>query len=471
MKTLTHSDLLQIFHRRDPRYDGRFYIGVKTTKIYCRPICSAKPKDENILFFKSSAEAEILGYRPCLRCHPDIGPGTRLHFGTGHSVSRALKLMEKNGGEDLNIESLAESVGMTDRHLRRLFEEHLGASPIEILQTQRLHLAKQLVQQSSQPMTDIAFAVGFKSIRRFNEAYADRFHCSPSKHRKSQSASGENLQLRLAIRKPYDWQTVLAYLKRHEAFGIEQVQESLYRRFVPEKLGFGVIEVSYPLNQSYLDVHLKNISLSQVKPILSQLRHLLDADHNPEHLAGNKNLSRSGIRVPGSFDSFETVVSIILSQLVSTDQAKQKLKTFIQSYGKKIGDFQGQDVFSFPHPQKIQNAVVEEIGITKVKASAIREVARMFHEGWDLSLSSNVDKCRQQLLAVKGIGPWTVEMIAMRCLGDGDAFPSGDLIIQRALKAKKIDESKWKSLRAYLTHLTWRDEARNFSKIKRKKSV
>lgn len=446
----------RIIQRRDPRFDGRFYFGVKTTKIYCRPVCPAKPKPENILIFKSSTEAENSGFRPCLRCRPDLAPGSKFFEGTGNTVSRALVLMDQVD-EELSIEELSSKLGVTDRHLRRLFDEHLGASPVEIMIANRLHLARALITQTNQSISSIAFASGFKSLRRFNEAFKKLYQCSPSEFRKTKPKASKEFVLNLPLIGPYDFKQVLSYLKRHEAYGIERVEKNEYRRYIPSGKGFGTIVVRPDKRGDSFHIEIHDLSLTEIRSAMRKLRSLFDLDHNPNHLPKSKSLKPAGIRVPGSFDEFEVAVSIILSQLVSTDQAKLKLKQLIQKFGKKIGMDQNEEVWKFPLPQDLINAPVEEIGLTKVKSEAIRILARALSaKDLDLRAGTPMEETRKKLLDMRGIGPWTVEMIAMRCLGDSDAFPKNDLIIQRVLE--KIDmQQEWISSRAYLTHCLWRD--------------
>lgn len=429
-------DFKSIIKRRDPRYDGRFYFGVKTTKIYCRPVCPAKPKPENMVFFKSQSEAEANGYRPCKRCYSDLAPGSKLLEGTASTVSRALKMIDHSAGEDLSVEILAEKLGMTDRHLRRLFEEHLGASPVEIMITKRLHLARQLLTETKSPVAEIAFAVGFQSLRRFNEAFRKLYHVPPTEFRKSNTAA-KGLKLKLLVRAPYDWKTMMAFLDRHTTFGQEIVENNSYTRFI----GSGSATVTYN-GKNELEVVLKDIPVSETKNVLMRLKNLFDVTHTPDLVP----VKSKGIRIPGAYDEFETAVSIIVGQLISTSQAKQKMKMLVETFGLD--------------PKVLMKAEIEKIGMTKIKAGAIRELSRLVLKGEiDLTRTANLEETRKQLLAVKGIGPWTVEMIAMRCLGDSDAWPANDLIIARAIKLKLEKENNWSTFRGYLTHYLWREYA------------
>ncbi len=454
MDGLSTEDLIKIISRRDARYDGRFYFGVKTTRIYCRPVCPAQPKPKNILIFRSPSEAEKEGYRPCLRCRPDAAPGSKILQGTANSVTRALRLIEESSLEELDVQILAEKVGMTDRHLRRLFEEHLGASPVEILVTKRLHLAKQLLLETPTSVTEIALASGFKSVRRFNEAFKNLYRTTPTQVRATAGKVQDEFILSLPVRRPFDWEYVLAYLSRHETYGIEKVTADFYTRYVPQAKGYATVIVTYDKKSSALKVRLQDLAMSQVRGVLNSLRQLFDTEHNPEHLQNKK-----GVRVPGCFDAFEIAISIILSQLVSTAHAKTKLKELVCRYGKKLDE--REEVYAFPTPEVLSQARIEDIGVTKTKAQAIRALSSEIATG-KISLSASADLAltRKKLLDIHGIGPWTVEMIAMRCLGDCDAFPANDLIVARALQSKTISPEKWTSFRGYLVHTLWKESAK-----------
>lgn len=447
VEKLSETDFKKIIRRRDPRYDGRFYFGVKTTRIYCRPVCPARPKPENILIFRSSAEAERAGYRPCKRCRPDTAPGSVFHGGTANTVGRALRLIGETPGDDLDVERLATSLGITDRHLRRLFDEQLGASPVEIMITKRLHLAKQLLAETDKPVTEIAFSAGFRSVRRFNEAFKQRYQVPPGALRGTPFRGEGALALKLAVRAPYDWPTVIGYLRRHETVGLERVTDNEYLRHLGAGKKIGSVRVRFAGN--HLAVTLVDVPLTEVRGVLARVRVLFDTDHNPAHLP----LVRDGIRVPGAFDPFEVAVSIILGQLVSTAQAKAKQQALVEKFGTRLTD----GIFSFPSPAWLRDAPVEEIGITRGKAHAIRELARLVAAREISFGAADPARTLARLAKVKGIGPWTLSMIAMRCLHDADAFPANDLIIARALKARLVAEDEWRSSRAYLTHFVWRD--------------
>jgi len=468
MKDLNDDALKAIIARRDRRFDGRLYFGVKTTRIYCRPVCPAKAKPENILIFRSPSEAENHGYRPCLRCHPDVAPGSRLLDGTMKTVSRALRIIHDSADENLNVESLACTLGVTDRHLRRLFDEHLGASPIEIMITQRLHFAKQTLQETALPVAEVAFASGFRSLRRFNEAFKSRYHSTPTEFRRRRGvASDDRVSLKIPIRLPYDWDTLLTFLKRHETYGIELIGGDTYRRFIPQGNTFGSVVIAHRPKQDYLSAQFIDVPLTEIRFVLARIKTLFDTDHNPANMPVTKPLEPRGIRVPASFDPFETAVSIILSQLVSTTNAKALLRRLVEQFGQKIGEFSGQPVFAFPSPAVLATAKVEKVGMTQTRAAAIRELAKAVLAG-AINFKAPMDfaVAERKHLGIKGIGPWTAAMVSMRCLGNPDAFPELDLIVRRALASNLVNPSQWATSRAYLTHCLWRDYGQTLTKTK-----
>lgn len=462
MKTLTTREIAKILTRRDARYDGRLYFGVTTNGIYCRPICPARPKPENVRTFRSLSEAERAGFRPCLRCRPDFAPGSALFEGTASTISRALRLIDASD-EELSVAALAEKLGMTDRHLRRLFDEHLGSSPVEILQSHRLHFAQRLLRESSRPVSEIALASGFKSLRRFNEVFRELYRRTPSSFRGSKSTTAAALELSLAARKPYDAAMVFDYFVRHEIHGVEIAGKDSYTRFLRGAGGPGLVSVAWDGRNSVFRVRLEGIALTEARPVLNRLRHLLDTDHNPVDLP--KDGRRRGLRVPGAFDGFETAVTIVLGQLVSTEQARAKVRALVETYGEKAGVIDGRPVFYFPTPEALKDAPLEKLGMPRTRAGALRELARLTAAGeLELSRAADLEATRAKLLAIRGIGPWTVEMIAMRCLGDPDAYPGGDLIIRRAVEAGLGNPDEWSSSRAYFAQAIWKDFALSLSK-------
>ena len=485
MEQLDTETLYQALSSRDARYDGRFYVGVTTTGIYCRPICPARPKKENVRFFRSKAEAEKAGFRPCLRCRPDLSPTSIQWQGTAAVVARAFGMINRGDADGTSLSGLAGRLGMTDRHLRRLFREHLGASPMEIAISRRLHLARQLLSQTRLSITDIALASGFNSLRRFNDAFLTTYRRNPSDFRKESveaALAADTITLRIPYIDRYDWDTLIRYFARHEVYGVDAIDADCYLRHLKTPGGESFVRVAHLEASRSLQVTLKICDFSEVRQLIDTIRCVFDVDHNPlqievppgcpdavqAFLAG-----QAGVRVPGAFDPFETAVSVILGQLVSTAQGRLNLRKLVQSYGEKsrIPHHPRLSHF-FPTPAVLASADLTALGFTRTRANAIKELALACLSGTlDLSRSCDLPRTRKELLGIKGIGPWTVELIALRCLGDTDAFPASDLIINRALEAYRFLPEQFSPWRSYLTLALWKTQAITLSKTPARKKI
>lgn len=471
--------LYKIVCARDKRYDGRFYCGVHTTGIYCRPICPARPKIESITFYRSATEAENAGFRACLRCRPDLAPHSAQWNGTAALVGRALSMISRGEADDVSLDHLANKLGVSDRHLRRLFEEHVGASPIEVATSKKLHLAKQLLTQSNLSITDVAFASGYQTIRQFNHAFKDKFQMAPSLIRKSNEQlldkNSNFIQVELPVIQPFDWEHIFGFLKNHHAEGVESFTNGRYQRNFSFEKTIGAIEVEYEPKKKQLSAKLALSDPAHLRFAIEKVRDLFDVRLNPHAHLQDLKLKDSiakcyknelGLRIPGAWESFETAIGIVLGQLVSVEQARFKVKRLVDTFGTKISN----PVFNncthlFPSPSALANASLKDMGITKVREHAIRELSRQVLENkMDLSRSADIEKTRSQLLAIKGIGPWTTEMIAMRCLGDTNAFPVSDLIIKRALQHHKKEKGDWSPWNAYIALTLWKKYATTLSK-------
>jgi AraC family transcriptional regulator of adaptative response / DNA-3-methyladenine glycosylase II len=440
--------LYQALLSRDKRFDGRFYVGVRTTGIYCRPVCPARPLLKNVQFYRSAAEAETEGFRPCLRCRPDLSPSVPLFQGTGAIVQRALRLIFEGAADAESLPRLADRLGITDRHLRRLFTEHVGAAPVDVAASKRLHLARLLLSQTRLRVTEIAFAAGFQSIRRFNQAFRDRYGRAPRDFRRNADVRGDGLVVELAVLEPYDWDAQLAFLARHATPGVERVADGAYERLLP---GGGYVRVSRA--KGALRVALDGIDTNRLRDALERVRHLFDVDHNPAMIAAPAR----GLRVPGAFDGFETAVTIVLGQLVSVAGARGTAGKLVAKFGAKPGVV-GELTHTFPTPASLAEADFAGIGLTKAKAGAIRALARAVLAGEiELSRAAPLEATRAKLLALPGFGPWTTEMIALRCLGDTDAFPAKDLVVARALQSRRVQPDGWRPWRGYLTLWLWKN--------------
>lgn len=457
---------------RDPRFDGKFFTGVKTTGIYCRPICPAKtPQRKNVRFFACAAAAEEAGFRPCMRCRPETSPGTPAWAGTSASVSRALRLIESGVLDGGGVDELAGRLGMTARHLRRLFDEHLGASPVALAQARRVHFARTLLDDTSLPVTQVALASGFTSVRRFNDVFRRTFGRSPSDVRRRRAArnDGEPLTLRLAVRAPFDWSRMLAFIAPRAIGGVESVGDGLYRRTVVFGEDVGTVTVGYADERLVLTVdpalalHLQTIG--------TRVRRLFDAGADPvtisAHLGADPMLRPlverfPGTRVPGAWDGFETSVRAILGQQVSVKGATTLASRLVAKYGTPLDDGR----YLFPDPGRLARARLETIGLPGTRARALRAFAGAVAAGrLTFATGAGLDETVETLQRLPGFGPWTAHYLAMRVYGEPDAFPSGDLALQRAMRARDngLDSERrllaraepWRPWRAYATMLLW----------------
>jgi AraC family transcriptional regulator of adaptative response / DNA-3-methyladenine glycosylase II len=317
---------------RDARFDGRLFVGVKTTGIYCRPICPARtPKRENVRFFPSAAAAQMAGFRPCLRCRPETSPDSGAWRGSSSTVSRALSLIEDGALDEAGVDALAERLGVGERQLRRLFQRRLGASPIAVAQNRRIHLAKQLIHETSLPMTQVALAAGFGSVRRFNETFQQLFGRPPASLRRTHAPADATapVSLHLAYRPPYDWNGILDFLSLRAIPGVERVEANAYVRTIALDGEQGLIRVE-PADRNRLKVSVQFGKLSLLPSIIARVRRVFDLAADPVAIAAHLSqdpvlaplvAARPGLRVPGAWDGFELAVRAILGQQITVTAA------------------------------------------------------------------------------------------------------------------------------------------------------
>ena len=474
----------EVFERarrsRDARFDGQFYIGVRTTGIYCRPICPANtPNSENVTFFPTAAAASEAGYRPCLRCRPECAPGTAAWSGTSTTVRRGLRLIANGVLDDSNVEDLATRLGVTSRHLRRLFTRHLGASPLAVAHTQRLHFAKQLIDQTRLPMQDIAVAAGYGSIRRFNDSFVKTYGRSPRDLRRAGDAANAAdpdtvLTVRLPCRAPFDWAPLLAFFAARAIPGVESIDGDSYRRTVSIDGQPGVIEVRQDRGNLSLAMH--GVGTQNIFAVVQRCREIFDLDAPMQEiapvLAQDAVLERllrgnPGVRVPGAWDGFELAVRAILGQQISVKAATTIAGRIVKAYGEPVqsNGFSGL-THLFPAPERLARARFNNIGITGSRAATLRRLAQAVASG-SLSFDVSQDPAafRESLLAIPGIGEWTAQYVAMRALKNPDAFPAADLGLLRAfdrpdrprLRPAELEEMSqaWRPWRAYAALLLW----------------
>jgi AraC family transcriptional regulator of adaptative response / DNA-3-methyladenine glycosylase II len=439
---------LAAFLGRDRRFAGRFYAGVTTTRVYCRPGCPAPlPKPGNVRFFPCAAAAEEAGFRACRRCRPETAPGTPAWAGTSTTVARALRQIEAGAADSAPLGALAARLGVGERHLRRLFGEHLGASPLAVARTRRLHFARRLLDDTSLRMSDVALAAGYSSVRRFNEAMRAAFGAPPRELRRAAATDrpAAGILLRLPFRPPLDWSALLAFLGSRAVPGVEEVSGVVYRRTVDLVGAAGVVEAAVDAGSGVLTLRLWGLGPAAALEATRRAGRLFDLDADPEtigaHLSADPALAplvarRPGLRVPGAWEPFETAVRTILGQQVSVRAARTLAERLVVRFGRVLLPAAARDGLSrlFPRPEELAGADVSSIGIPSRRGEAIRALAREVAEGrLDLGPAASLDEAEERLAGLPGVGPWTAQAIAMRALGEPDAFPAGDLGLRKAL--------------------------------------
>jgi AraC family transcriptional regulator, regulatory protein of adaptative response / DNA-3-methyladenine glycosylase II len=465
---------------RDARFDGRFFTGVKTTGIYCRPVCPARtPRSENVAFYPSAAAAQEAGFRPCLRCRPETAPDLGAWRGTSNTVSRALSLIEMGALDETSVDTLAGRVGIGERQLRRLFDQHLGASPIAVAQTRRVLLAKQLLHETRLPMTEIAMAAGFGSLRRFNETFQDLFGRPPTALRRAAgpdvSAGGHGeVSLLLRYRPPYDWTSMIQFLAARALSGIESVEGEVYRRTIGLDGRQGTVTVQ-PAAGNALRATVRFPKLSSLPKIIARIRGVFDLAADPDSIADQLAkdpalapllAARPGLRVPGAWDGFELAVRAVLGQQITVVAAVRLAGKLIARYGAPLRSPEASLTHVFPEPSILAHADLSTLGIPGSRAAALSAVAAAVVADPDIfAAGRSLQDAVAQLRSLPGVGEWTAQYIAMRQLREPDAFPAADIGLMRALadaegmrpSARQLltRAEQWRPWRAYAAQHLW----------------
>ena len=468
----------------DSRFDGRFFVGIASTGIYCRPVCRVRtPLEKNCTFYPSAAAAEVAGYRPCMKCRPELAPGRASVDATARLARKAAKIIEENRLLESDMSELAAILGITDRHLRRVFAAEFGVAPVQYLQTCRLLLAKNLLTDTNIPITRIALSAGFGSIRRFNDLFKTKYKLTPGDFRRQGCAAQENdredITLRFGYRPPYQWERQIEFLAGRAIHGVESVRDGTYRRTVMLRHGgdtmSGWISVRNITEKNILAVTLSHALLPALPKVLVRIRQLFDLDCDPTEIDRTlaimneyaSGLYVSGTRLPGCFDPFEMSVRAILGQQITVRAAGTLAARFATAFGTAVETPFEELHATFPSPEEICSlgAPIEDklgpLGITGARARAILALAGGMSRG-EINLSSSADPETgiRKLLAFPGIGPWTAQYIAMRALGWPDAFPHTDYGIRKALRGLSEREilqgaEAWRPWRAYATVNIW----------------
>lgn len=465
---------------RDGRFDGRFFTGVRSTGIFCRPICPARtPKFENCEFFDNAVQAQQAGYRPCLRCHPELSPRLFDQVRTEVTVAQALRLIADGALDSGTVGKLAAKLGVSDRRLRQLFVQHVGTSPRQVAQTRRVLFAKQLIHETDLSLTEVAIAAGFNSLRRFNDAMRQTYGHAPSQWRRRSSPGTQagGLQLRLAYSPPYDWSALMAYWQPRVLAGVESVVGDTYARLIRLDDQLGWVRVRPAQKGHYLQADIHFESVGSLAQIVERLRRMFDlaADGSAisAHLSQDPLLRplvnrRPGLRLPGAWDPFELTVRVILGQQVSVAAATTVCNRLIQRFGEPPTtglQTPAELTYQFPQPQALTQADLSTVGITPARAQAIQSLAaELVANPAFFSQFTTLDETIAGLCRLPGIGPWTAQYVALRGLQIPDAFPAGDLGLLRAIAALEQPMTQtqlirraepWQPWRAYAALHLW----------------
>jgi AraC family transcriptional regulator of adaptative response / DNA-3-methyladenine glycosylase II len=469
------------FVTRDARFDGRVFAGVKTTGIYCRPICPARtPKAENMTFYPTAAAAQEAGYRPCLRCRPEASPDLGAWRGTSNTVSRALALIEGGALDGGDVDALAARLGVGERQLRRLFRQHLGAAPITVAQTRRVLLAKQLIQETRLPMAEVALASGFGSVRRFNETFQALFGRPPGALRRligEASAETAGVTVRLAYRAPYDWDAMIGFLTARAIPGVEAASPRRYARTLSVDGASGVVVVT-PGEGDFLVAEIRFPKLKALPAVIARIRRVFDLTADPgligAHLSQDPRLAalvaaRPGLRAPGAWDGFEMAVRAILGQQITVTAARNLAAKLTATYGEPMEEPSAAKLGltrTFPTPERLVGQDIAALGMPKARGASIEALAStVAADPTIFTPRADLESAIAALSALPGIGAWTAQYIALRELREPDAFPHADIGLLRAMvdpegqrpsaEALLEHSQRWRPWRAYAAQHLW----------------
>jgi len=475
------------FQMRDARFDGKVFVGVRSTGVYCRPVCPARtPKRENVTFYPAAAAAQEAGFRPCLRCRPESSPDLGAWRGTSNTVSRALGMIEAGALDGGDVDALASRLGVGERQLRRLFRQHLGASPVAVAQTRRVLLAKQLIHETRLPMAEVAMAAGFGSVRRFNETFQQLFSRPPATLRRlggeaETAADSGGVSLKLAYRPPYDWEAMIAFLAGRAIAGVEAVSPRRYARTFSIDGARGLVTVE-PGAGDFLRITARLPNLQALPSVIARVRRVFDLAADPSvigaHLSEDLRLAplvaaRPGLRAPGAWDGFELAVRAVLGQQITVAAARNLAGKLTETYGEPLDDPAGAALGLtriFPAPQRLVGQDISALGMPRSRGAALEGLARAADADPLLfDARRTLEDAIARLCALPGIGEWTAQYIALRALREPDAFPATDVGLMRALAdavsgrptpAEMLERAEqWRPWRAYAAQHLWAADA------------
>jgi AraC family transcriptional regulator, regulatory protein of adaptative response / DNA-3-methyladenine glycosylase II len=469
---LTDAQAHAALEARDRRYDGVFFTGVTSTRIYCRCVCTARaPKRENRRFYPSAAAAEGAGFRPCLLCRPELAPGLSQLEAGERLASAALSAIEAGALDEGDLEVLAARLGASSRHVRRAIAQTYGASPIALAQTHRLLTAKRLLRDTDLSVTDVAFAAGFQSLRRFNALFQERYRLSPSRIRaqRAENPAQTGLRLRLAARGGFQPEPAFDFLKARAVTGLEQIEQGAYHRLIRLSPTASPMPIALAFDAAGVMLQATPPSMAMVRPLIARVTAAFDLNTDiaavDAHLAKDPAFAPDiaadpGVRLVLGLDPFEVAVRAVIGQQITVAGARTLLARLCA-----LTAGQGQGVLVFPTPQDLclqTPSALAGIGLPKKRAETLHALARAALDDPDL-LTAGADR-QEVLKSIPGIGPWTAGYIALRAFGDADVFPSGDVVLQSAagLKAKALEDAAeaWRPYRGYAALRLWRRAAR-----------
>ena len=476
---LTFDQCYRAVESRDARFDGWFIVAVRTTGIYCRPSCPTpvRPKAAHITFYRSAAAAQLAGYRSCKRCRPDAVPGSPEWDTRSDLAGRAMRLIADGVVDRDGVSGLARRLAVSERHLHRVLVQAVGAPPLALARSQRAQAARVLIGTTDLAFSEIAFASGFPSIRQFNETIQQVFAATPTGLRaagkRGEAAEPGRLSVRLAFRRPYDQEGILRWLGARAVTGLEESGDGSYRRAL--SLPGGPATVELVPGDDHIRASFRLASIRDLAAAAARCRRFLDLDADPatlhqvlgrDRILGPLVAAQPGLRVLGSVDGREAAIRVVIGQQTSIRAARTITERLVATFGKPLDRADGTVSRAFPVPGTLADATLEGLGLPPARARTLRELAGRLAAG-QIVVDPGADRVevRRRLLEIPGIGGWAAEMIALRGLGDPDAFPSRDLGLRRAATRLGLaadpagltrHAERWRPWRAYAAHYLWR---------------
>ncbi len=476
--------LYAAFKAKDPRFDGRFFVGVSSTGIYCRPVCRARiPKAENCRFYSTAAQAEQAGYRPCLLCRPELAPGAAATDATERLAYRAARQLEEGFLTGQSIEEIAAGLGCTGRHLRRAFQAQYNVSPVQYAQTARLLLSKKLLTDTDLTVLDVAMAAGFGSLRRFNDAFVKHYKLSPTALRKrlpEDRRHGEDITLLFGYRPPYPWEDMLGFLAGRAIAGVELIKDGAYLRTVSLESADGTspqgwLKACHLPQKNALKITISESLLPVLPQVSARVRHLFDLNCDPDAVYAalhamndiRPGLCAPGARVPGCFDAFETAVRAVLGQQITVKAASTLAARIVKKFGTPLSTGIDGLTHAFPSPEAflaMGESIADslgELGVISARSNTIFSLAKAISQGEiHLGLCASPEEEIKKLMQIRGIGSWTAQYIAMRVMEWPDAFLQTDAGVKKALPGYTPKElvqlaEAWRPWRSYATINLW----------------